>query len=55
MVFELSPGTQVGTNKYGGLTISQFIYTSNTANIPLRDPNASTRDAVDSPRPVNSS
>ena len=42
IVLELSPGTSVGTNKYAGLTISQFIYTSNTANVPIRDPNAST-------------
>jgi uncharacterized protein (TIGR03437 family) len=42
VVLELSPGTAVGTNKYAGLTISQFIYTSNTANVPIRDPNAST-------------
>ena len=42
VVLELSPGTAVGTNKYAGLTISQFIYTSNTANVPIRDPLAST-------------
>lgn len=43
VVLELSPGTVVGTNKYAGLTISQFIYTSNTANVPIRDPNKSTQ------------
>lgn len=42
IVLELSPGTQVGTNKFAGLTISQFIYTSNTANVPIRDPQKST-------------
>ncbi len=42
IVLELSPGTQVGTNTYAGLTISQFIYTSNTANVPIRDPQKST-------------
>jgi uncharacterized protein (TIGR03437 family) len=42
VVLELSPGTNVGQNRYVGLTISQWIYTSNTANIPIRDPNRST-------------
>ncbi|MEO5922606.1 MAG: hypothetical protein ABIR70_02155 [Bryobacteraceae bacterium] len=42
VLLQLSPGTAVGTNKYAGLTISQFIYTSNTANVAIRDPNAST-------------
>ncbi len=42
VVLQLSPGTVVGTNTYAGLTISQFIYTSNTANIPIRDPQKST-------------
>jgi uncharacterized protein (TIGR03437 family) len=44
IVLELSPGTVVGANKYAGLTISQFIYTSNTANVPIRDPNVSTEN-----------
>lgn len=39
---ELGPGTSVGTNKYIPLTISQWIYTSNAANVPIRDPNKST-------------
>jgi hypothetical protein len=42
VVLELSPGTQVGSNKFAGLTISQFIYTSNSVTVPIRDPNAST-------------
>jgi uncharacterized protein (TIGR03437 family) len=42
VLLELSPGTAVGTNKYAGLTISQFIYTSNTANVAIRDPQKST-------------
>jgi hypothetical protein len=42
VVLELSPGTNVGQNRYVGLTISQWIYTSNTANVPIRDPNKST-------------
>lgn len=42
VVLEIGPGTSVGTNKYIGLTISQWIYTSNTVNLPIRDPFAST-------------
>jgi hypothetical protein len=42
VVVELGPGTQVGDNRYVGLTMSQHIYTSNTANIAIRDPNKST-------------
>ncbi len=42
VVLEIGPGTSVGTNKYIGLTISQWIYTSNTVNVPIRDPFAST-------------
>ncbi|MEI9811532.1 MAG: hypothetical protein WDO18_02135 [Acidobacteriota bacterium] len=43
VVLELGPGTAVGGNRYVGLTISQHIYTSNTANVAIRDPNASTQ------------
>jgi hypothetical protein len=42
VVLGIGPGTTVGDNKYVGLTISQHIYTSNTANIAIRDPNKST-------------
>jgi uncharacterized protein (TIGR03437 family) len=42
LVVVLGPGTVVGDNKYVGMTISQFIYTSNTANIAIRDPNKTT-------------
>lgn len=42
IVLELGPGTQVGDNRYVGLTISQHIYTSNVANVAIRDPNKST-------------
>jgi uncharacterized protein (TIGR03437 family) len=42
VLLELGPGMVVGPNRYAGLTISQFIYTSNTANVPIRDPNKST-------------
>ncbi|MFM2124142.1 MAG: hypothetical protein RL328_593, partial [Acidobacteriota bacterium] len=44
VVLELGPGTSVGTNRYIGLTISQWIYTSNTANIAIRDPFKSTEN-----------
>ncbi|MEO8099357.1 MAG: hypothetical protein ABI811_16755 [Acidobacteriota bacterium] len=41
ILLELSPGTIVNS-KYAGLTISQFIYTSNTVLVPIRNPAAST-------------
>jgi uncharacterized protein (TIGR03437 family) len=41
LVLELGPGTQVNGGRYAGLNISQFIYTSNTVLIPIRDPKAS--------------
>jgi hypothetical protein len=41
VVLELSPGTVVN-GTYAGLTISQLIYTSNTANVPMRNPAKST-------------
>ena len=44
VVLEIGPGTSVGTNRYIGLTISQWIYTSNTANVPIRDPFKSTEN-----------
>lgn len=44
VVLELGPGMQVGNNRYAGLTISQFIYTSNTVNVPVFDPKKSTED-----------
>jgi hypothetical protein len=40
VVLELSPGLQV-TGPFAQLTISQHIYTSNVANLPVRDPSAS--------------
>jgi hypothetical protein len=40
IVLELSPGLQV-TDRFAQLTISQFIYTSNVVDLPVRDPNAS--------------
>ena len=42
LVLALGAGTTVGTSQYIGLTISQWIYTSNTANIAIRDPFKST-------------
>jgi hypothetical protein len=42
IVLELGAGMQV-TGQFAGLTISQFIYTSNTVNLPVRDPNKSTQ------------
>jgi uncharacterized protein (TIGR03437 family) len=48
-VVEIGPGTQVGDNRYIGLTVSQFIYTSNVANVPIRDPNKSTLNTSSPP------
>jgi hypothetical protein len=42
VVLEIGQGLQV-SGPYAALTISQFIYTSNTVNLPVRNPNRSTQ------------
>lgn len=43
VVLQLGAGMQIGDSKYAGLTISQFIYTSNTVNVPVINPTKSTQ------------
>ena len=43
VVLELGAGTQVHGAQFVGLNISQFIYTSNTVNLAMRNPSTSTQ------------